>query len=108
MSRNSLTSIYKSHHSKFLKDLRAAKDLDETQLHRVRVEIKNLRVLLDLLGVLTNKKYKAKPVLKLIEPLFKRAGTIRSATLNLKLCQPYKSVVLVKFRQQLKNQQQAA
>ena len=108
MARNTLTSIYKDHHGKFLKDLRAAKGLDETQLHRVRVEIKNLRVLLDLLGVLTKKKYRARPILKLLDPLFRSAGTIRSATLNLKLSQPYKSAVLVKFRQHLKNRQQNA
>jgi CHAD domain-containing protein len=108
MARNSLTSIYKDHHSRFLKDLHAAKGLDETQLHRVRVEIKNLRVLLDLLGVLSKKKYKARPMLKQLEPLFKSAGSIRSVTLNLKLSQPYKSAVLVKFRQHLKDKQHGA
>jgi CHAD domain-containing protein len=105
MARNSLTSIYKNHHSRFLKDLDAAKGLDETRLHKVRVEIKNLRVLLDLLAVLTKKKYKSRTVLKQLDPLFKRAGSIRSATLNLKLSQPYKSAVLVRFRQHLKTQQ---
>ncbi len=108
MSRNTIARIYKSNERHFTRDLKEARNLDENKVHEVRVDIKNLRVLLELLSVVTGKKRKGGPLLKQLEPVFRKAGRIRSAGLNLKLSQPYRSQLLIKFRQHQRLQQQQA
>lgn len=108
MASNTISQIYKSSERHFTKDLRQAKNLDETRLHRVRVDIKNIRVLLELLTVLTGSRKKAKPMLRHTNPVFRKAGVIRSASLSLKLTEPYRSQVIRKFRQHLKLRRQDA
>ncbi len=108
MAKNTISRIYRSHEKHFIKDLKEAKDLDEQRLHKVRVDIKNLRVLMDLKKSLSGNKNGIASINRLLNPLFKRAGDIRSITLNLKLTQPYQSQVLIRYRQHLKPRQQKA
>jgi hypothetical protein len=108
MPKNTITPIYKSHESHFLKNLRQARGLEENSLHKLRVDIKNLRVLIDLLRILSGKKFRGKAMSKQLEPVFKAAGRIRTAALNLKQSQTYRSPVLVKFRQHLRSKQEEA
>ncbi|MDP1801399.1 MAG: CHAD domain-containing protein [Bacteroidota bacterium] len=101
----SIIEIYKEEQNSFLKHLRKAKDLEESQVHKLRVDIKNLRVLAALLKIIAPKKrFSPKPLLLLLSPVFKKAGKIRTATLNLKLIQHYKSPAMLTFKAHIKDQ----
>src|SRR5574338_929575 len=98
---NAIAKIYKSNDHHFLKDLKGAKTLDEEKLHKVRVDIKNIRVLIELLKVLGARKFRRKALLELLNPVFRSAGRIRTATLNLHNSRHYQSKILQRFRQNL-------
>lgn len=104
-SHKNIASIYIEDQNSFLKHLRKAEDLKEDQIHKLRVDIKNLRVLLALLKIIvSDKKFRSKPLLHLMSPLFKKAGKIRAAAINLKLIHQYKSPAMLKFKAHLKEQ----
>jgi hypothetical protein len=106
MSRLSISGIYKNQSKAFQKDLKKAVALDDEIIHRLRVDIKNLKVLLELLRVLSKKKFSDKPVQKLLAPVFDHAGEIRTAGLNAKLTEPFKTLPLHKFRKSLARRRQ--
>src|SRR4051812_11132391 len=98
-----IEGIYKESVLSFLKHLNKAKGLKEAQIHKLRVDIKNQRVLLALFKKFPdNKKFKIKPTLEILSPVFKKAGEVRTATLNLKLSRPYRSALMLKFKAHLK------
>lgn len=98
-----IDKIYKESELSFLNHLDKAKGLKESQIHKLRVDIKNQRILLALVKKFPGKKkFKVKQTLKLLSPVFKKAGEIRTATLNLKLTEQYKSGLMLKFKAHLK------
>ncbi|MBC7696135.1 MAG: CHAD domain-containing protein [Burkholderiales bacterium] len=109
MSANqSIAQIYKDNQKSFLKHLKKAKNLGESSIHKLRVDIKNTRVFVSLLKTLSKEKTESKRILKIISPVFKNAGDIRTTTLNLKLIQSSRSKLLLKFKQHLKKQNKEA
>jgi CHAD domain-containing protein len=103
-----MVTICRRHEQSFLRSLQEARGLHEKQVHRLRVDVKNLRVLLQLQNVLSGSKKPAVRIQKLVSPLFDSAGTLRSAALNLNLTSGYRSPALIKFRKQLKERKQTA
>ncbi len=99
-----IAQLYLEHERRFSKQLKRAKSLKEEDLHKLRVEIKNLRVLFEFLQYLDEKNLKLQAVLRLLNPVFKKAGHIRSLQLNLKLSSPYRSATMERFREFLQKQ----
>jgi hypothetical protein len=86
MPGKTISQIYNHSEAQFTRRLREAKQLNEQRVHKLRVDIKNLRVLLDLLQVVSHKKKAGKAVLKQVDPVFRKAGKIRTAYCR---AQPY-------------------
>ena len=103
-----ITLLYEEHEQAFSKHLKRAKSLDEKEVHKLRVEIKNLRVLFEFLQALSDKKLKLAALLKLLCPVFKTAGKIRTAQLNLKLAKPYRTATMLRFREYLQKEETKA
>ncbi len=102
MPHQQIAEIYRKNEENLLKDLKNPEGLQEKQVHQLRVHIKNMRVLLHLLEALSKKKFSARPILRLLNPVFNRAGKFRTASLNLKLTQMYRSAVLLRFKDHLR------
>lgn len=100
----SIAQVYKENQRSFLKHLKKSESLNEATIHKLRVDIKNTRVLVSLLKTLSNEKISSKQILKIISPVFKNGGVIRTATLNLKLIQSSRSKIVLKFKEHLKKQ----
>jgi len=100
-----IADVYKEHEKSFLEHLKSAKDPDEEKIHKLRVEVKKLRTLFKFLEVLSKKKFRKEKVMKLISPVFKSAGRIRTAHLNLELIKDYRSVSLLGFKIYLKEKE---
>jgi len=107
-SNRSIAKIYKENHRSFLYHLKKAKELDESVIHKLRVDIKNIRVLVALLKKLSREKIRSKRLFKLISPVFGNAGDIRTTTLNLKLTKNSRSKLVLKFQEHLKKQNKKA
>jgi CHAD domain-containing protein len=103
-----ISEIYKEHEKSFLKHLKSAKSVDEKKIHKLRLDVKRLRPLFTFFESLSKNKIDKKKVLKLISPVFKSAGKIRTTTLNIKLSQVYRSKAILGFKihLQLKEKQQ--
>jgi CHAD domain-containing protein len=93
-----ISEIYKEHKKSFLKHLNSAKSLDEEKIHKLRVDAKYLRSLLTFFEFLSKNKISKKKILKLISPVFKSAGKIRTTTLNIKLTKVYRSKAILGFK----------
>lgn len=98
----SIAGIYKKQEQAFLKHLQAAEDLTEQSIHKLRVSTKRLRTLFRFMEWLAPKQFKQQKQWKLIKPVFKSAGIIRSCTLNSRLLAGQRSRVVLDFMQQLK------
>jgi hypothetical protein len=105
MLATTIHRVYKHHGKAFRKDVKNARTLEEKGIHRLRLNIKAIIVLLGLMAVISNKKLRGKILLKLLRPIFKKAGKLRTTTLNLKLTHPYRSAVLQKFKAHLAKKQ---
>jgi hypothetical protein len=106
MLATTIHRVYKHHGKAFRKDVKNARTLEEKGIHRLRLNIKAIIVLLGLMAVISNKKLRGKILLKLLRPIFKKAGKLRTTTLNLKLTHPYRSAVLQKFKAHLAKKQE--
>jgi CHAD domain-containing protein len=106
--QKTITQVYKAHENAFNKSLSTAKNLKEKQVHKLRVEIKNLRILFDLLKTASQKKLHIKPALKLLNPVFKKAGRMRTNHLNIDLTKTFRSPVISRFREHLKEKEKQA
>jgi|GEM_PF-2138876 len=104
-AEKTIIQLYTEHEHSFIKHLKRAKNLEEKEVHKLRVEIKNLRVLFEFLQALTEKDFKFRGLLKLLKPVFKKAGGIRTAQLNLTLSRPYRSATMLRFREYLREQE---
>src|ERR1041385_8368613 len=102
MAGNRMMKICRQHEHSFLKSLKEAASLKEKPVHRLRVDVKNFRVLLQLHALLSKKSKSEKKMRRLLAPLFRSAGKMRSAALNLRLTVPYRSPALLKFRRSMK------
>ena len=103
-----LAELYLTHEHAFIRHLKKSKKLDRGQVHKLRVEVKNLRVLFEFLDVLLQKKFKGKSTLKLLKPVFKTAGEIRTAQLNQELARPYRRAVTLRFSKYLGEEEKKA
>ncbi|NNF33883.1 MAG: CHAD domain-containing protein [Saprospiraceae bacterium] len=54
-------------------------------IHQLRLTIKNLRVILSILDLATNKGFNKRSHFKIFSPLFKSAGRLREVQINMKL-----------------------
>jgi CHAD domain-containing protein len=106
--QKTITQVYKAHEDAFNKSLVTAKNLKEKQVHKLRVEIKNLRILFDLLKTVSQGKLHVKPALKLLTPVFKKAGEMRTSHLNIDLTKTFRSPVISRFREHLKEKEKQA
>lgn len=104
----SIAQVYKENQRSFLKHLKKAECLEESSIHKLRVDIKNARVFVSLLKTLSEEKTGSKQILKIISPVFKNAGDVRTTTLNLKLIQSSRSKLLLKYKGHLKKQNKEA
>jgi len=100
-----ISVLYKENETAFLKRLKSASKLEEEKIHKLRVSIKKLRSLLSFLEYISKGKYNKKQFSKLLSPVFKRAGKIRTAGLNLKMLQPFRSAGVLGFKKYLKAEQ---
>src|SRR5687768_15052291 len=108
MASNRMTRVCRRHERSFLKALKEADSLKEKEVHRLRVDVKNLRVLLQLHHLLSDKKKPETKMQKLIQPLFDSAGEMRTAALNLKQTATYHNPIVNKFRQKMKAKEKSA
>src|SRR5690606_30116592 len=108
MAGKSVSSIYRRSERRLLKHLEEAGSLEPERLHKMRVDIKNLRVLLDILRVVTGQKKAGQGVSRVLDPVFRKAGRVRTITLNVSLSRPYRTRWLEKFRQHLRNIEEIA
>jgi CHAD domain-containing protein len=107
-SSTTLAEIYKHEDRAFLKFLSASKDLQEETIHKLRVKVKHLVSLFKFLEFLSDQKFKQKKHVRFISPVFKRAGKIRSATLNMRLIRAYRSKGILAFKKQLQEDEKRA
>ncbi len=107
-AEKTITNLYLHHQASFLKHLKSAKKLEEKQIHKLRVEVKNLRVLFGFLESLRREKLKSASFLKLLEPVFKKAGEIRTQHLNLSLTTSYRSALMLRFKEFLREEEKKA
>ena len=103
-----MSDICKRHARSFLHSIDDAKGLRQKKVHRLRVDVKNLRVLLLLQSALSGDDKTARRLRRLVSPLFDSAGDMRSAALNLGLTRKYRSAVLTRFRRQLRQRKLSA
>lgn len=102
MPQQKISEIYRKNEENLLRDLEDPEHFQEKQVHQLRVHIKNIRVLLRLLEAASGKKYTSAPTLRLLNPVFKRAGRFRTASLNLKLTSMYRSAILLRYKEHLR------
>jgi CHAD domain-containing protein len=107
MLSNTIGQVYNQHERSFVKGLKKAKTLAEKPVHQLRLDIKSLRSLLELMEAISKKKIAGKATRKILKPLFRQAGKLRTTALNLYLTRPYRSAVLAKFRKYLEKKQAA-
>jgi hypothetical protein len=108
MGRKLMIEICRRHEHAFLKALGHAGSLKDKQVHRLRLDVKNIRVLLQLHEAISEKKKPAKKLRELVTPVFSVAGDMRTAALNLNMTHTYRVPVVVKFRHRMKEQKQEA
>ncbi len=101
-----ISGIYKEHLTSFYKHIKEAKNLNEEVVHKLRVDIKQLRSLYRFLEVLSKNKFSRKKVQKIISPLFDAAGEMRTTALNLKLTKALPIKILSPFVLYLKKEEQ--
>jgi len=103
-----ISALYLDHKNSFSKHLKAAKKLEEKDVHKLRVQIKNLRVLFRFLESLPHEKFKSASFLTLLDPVFKKAGEIRTQHLNLTLTASYRSALMLRFKNHLREKEKKA
>lgn len=103
-----LAEIYTHENRAFLKFLSASEDLGEEAIHKLRVKVKHLVSLFKFLEFLSDHAFDRKKHMRVISPVFKRAGKIRSATLNLSLLRPYRSKAILAFKKKLREDEKKA
>lgn len=101
-SVQTIAEVYEKNTNSFWKHLKGVEGLDEDVIHELRVDIKNLRILLLVAKSLLKKDLKKKSHLKLLSSIFDRAGEVRKNELNLKLARFYRSEGLITFKNHLK------
>ena len=105
MAQTDIASLYRSYGKSFLEHLHSAENLDAEVIHDLRLDVKRLRSVLRLLEYLGQKKEYGRKTLKLIDPVFKKAGKLRNISLNLKQCRSYDSKLIKGFREYLKEKE---
>ena len=75
---NKLSSFYKKRFDAFLTHLSDAKSLNEEKVHKLRVDIKNMRSLLLLVDALNLEAVIVGKLLKQLRPIFKYSGRLRT------------------------------
>jgi CHAD domain-containing protein len=107
-AEETISELYKHHEHSFLKHLERARKLREKEVHHLRVEIKNLRVLFEFLKALPEEKFKTGPLLKLLNPVFKRAGKIRTHHLNSLMVGSNRNAIMRRFKEYLEKEEKKA
>jgi CHAD domain-containing protein len=106
--QKTVADVYRDQNKSFLKHLKSARELEEEKIHKLRVDVKKLRSLFKFLEALSKKDFDKKKAMKLISPVFKSAGKIRTATLNLELVSHYRRIALLGFKIYLKEKEKEA
>lgn len=89
--KKSIYTFYKKRINTFLAHIKQTENLcQEDTIHSLRVEIKKLRAIFMFLEKIESKEWNGKKPYNLFKPLFKEAGIIREAQLNLKLILTYR------------------
>jgi CHAD domain-containing protein len=107
MSKHNIRDIFKRSHKAVLEDIRGAAPADGDQIHQLRVDIKKFRSICDLLHE-SDKDFISAKLLKSLKPIYNAAGKIRTADVNLHITQPYKSAVLLRYKDHLRQNQDIA
>jgi CHAD domain-containing protein len=97
----SIYEFYKDLGDAFLKHLKGSATGDGEKIHKLRVSIKNIRAFLGLLEILTKDASGHKNLLKVLSPVFKKAGKTRTASLNIRLTEDQRSKAFIAFRRSL-------
>ncbi len=105
---STISDFYLVHKKSFSKHLQAAKNLEEKEVHKLRVQIKNLRVLFQFLENLHHRKIKSTSFVKLLNPVFEKAGEIRTQHINLTLTAHYRSAIMWRFKNYLRQKEEKA
>ncbi|NOU60609.1 CHAD domain-containing protein [Marinifilum caeruleilacunae] len=86
---NKLSAFYKKRFDGFLTHLTEAKNLDEENVHKLRVDIKNMRSLLLLVDALNLGANIVGKLLKQLRPIFKYSGRLRTIQVCKKLVEQH-------------------
>ncbi|WP_421919039.1 CHAD domain-containing protein [Marinifilum sp.] len=86
---NKLNTFYKERFDRFLPHLTDAKNLKEENVHKLRIDIKNMRSLLFLLDALNIDTVEIGKLLKQLRPVFKYSGRLRTIQVCKKLVLQY-------------------
>jgi CHAD domain-containing protein len=105
LAKTDIAGLYRSYGKSFLKHLHSAEKLDDEVIHDLRLDVKRLRSVLRLLDYLGQEKKPGKKTLKLLNPVFKKAGSLRNISLNLKQCRSYDNKLIKGFREYLKDKE---
>jgi CHAD domain-containing protein len=100
-----ISHVYRKHGRSLVRGIMKARTLGEKPVHQLRLDIKSIRALLELMEKISDKKTKGRATRRMLRPLFRKAGKLRTTALNLQLTQQYRSAVLMKFKQYLRKKQ---
>jgi CHAD domain-containing protein len=102
MATNTIVKKIYVQHVKALEDeLKKARRLKEKDIHKLRVEIKDLRAFFSFIGGLAGKKNLFGDLANMLTPVFKKAGKIRGTQINITLAQPYTQDAMQRFKEHL-------
>jgi len=105
MLSSTISHVYREHGRSLIKCIKKARTLAEKPVHQLRLDIKSIRALLELMDNISEKKTEGQATRRMLRPLFRKAGKLRTTALNLQLTQPYHSAVLMKFKRYLRKKQ---
>lgn len=99
-------SLYREQAASFDKHLEAARHAGSERVHKLRIDIKNIRALIGLTDAIAGNKKKHRKLPALLKPLFKTGGAMRTAALNLQQIRDHKGKGFDAYRDHLRKQKE--
>jgi CHAD domain-containing protein len=102
MDANELIRYYRKRSGSFIRHLkRSGRSLGEEDIHKLRTDIKKLRLYLSLIRIVSKKEFDKTAHFILFNELFDHAGALREIHVNLGLLKKYDTSLTLPFRKSL-------
>lgn len=98
---NTLIRIYNEAINLFLFNIDLSLDMEEDHIHKLRVNIKNLRAIIILVKTIKGKEFKKKKISALISKIFKPTGELRNIQIEYLLLDQYDTKVTALYKNHL-------